>query len=178
MLSLRQRLKERWIRTENTATQDESQVHLRAEEQVSTINDNETLTEPHTALEAPAEHVHFIVDFVGSSTISEAKSVQILSETLKRVKKQQLRTMRVDFTIDDGILKVNAVESNALLLTAPLYAVALCAQDKLRGFDNCFALNITRKRTHMCHVFEAGSSLEVSCLHKLTNFSIAFETKK
>ncbi|KAK3697424.1 hypothetical protein QZH41_019237, partial [Actinostola sp. cb2023] len=177
MLSIRQRLKERWNRSENSAAdkQDECEVHLRVEEATESLpRATRTSLESRNVEEMPVEHLHFIVDFVGSCTISEAKSVQILSETLKRVKKQQLRTMRVDFTIRDGILKVNSVESNTLLLTAPLYAIALCAQEQLRGFDNCFALNITRKKTHMCHVFEAGSRLEAASV--VRSVAVAFKT--
>jgi hypothetical protein len=181
MLSFRQRLRERWQRGENVGNreQDESDVHLRVGESTTETppgsSRTSSLSEPRSTEEMPAEQLHFIVDFVGSATISEAQSVQILSETLKRVKKQQLRAMRVDFNIRDGILKVSSVESNALLLTAPLYAIALCAQEQLRGFDNCFALNITRKRTHMCHVFQAGSRLEVReisrCLRRYSFFT-------
>lgn len=174
MPSFRQRLRERWQRGgENVVTreEDESEVHLRVGEGTTEAQNGSSttssLSEQKTIEEMPVEMLHFIVDFVGSAAISEAQSVQILSETLKRVKKQQLRAVRVDFTIRDGILKVSSVESNALLLTAPLYAIALCAQEQLRGFDNCFALNITRKRTHMCHVFQAGSCLEVSEIFSL-----------
>ncbi|XP_031563112.1 uncharacterized protein LOC116298715 [Actinia tenebrosa] len=183
MLSFRQRLRERWHRGgENVGTGeegDESAIHLRVGEGTpdSTLNGSSqtsSLSEQKISEETSAEMLHFIVDFVGSSAISEAQSVQILSETLKRVKKQQLRAMRVDFTIRDGILKVSCVESNALLLTAPLYAIALCAQEQLRGFDNCFALNITRKRTHMCHVFQAGSCLEAASV--VRSVAVAFKT--
>lgn len=169
MPSFGQRLRERWqrggVQNASTREQDESEVHLRVGETTTESQESSrtsSLSEQRTTEEMPVEMLHFIVDFVGSAAISEAQSVQILSETLKRVKKQQLRSVRVDFTIRDGILKVSCVESNALLLTAPLYAIALCAQEQLRGFDNCFALNITRKRAHICHVFQAGSCLEVS----------------
>lgn len=182
MLSLRQRIREKWNKTEtNLPEQKDEREVLRGEEQRQTESipsrDTTSSLETRNVDETPAECLHFIVDFIGSSTISEAKSVQILSETLKRVKKQQLRTIRVDFEIIDGILKVSSVESKALLLTAPLYAVALCAQEQLRGFEKCFALNITRKKLHMCHVFEARSGLEVRPLFTTYNFhekSIAF----
>lgn len=168
MLSLRQRLKERWTKNDTNVTVKNDQVE---QDETREILAKESASTTRKNVEASQlEQLHFIVDFIGSATISEAKSVQILSETLKRVKKQQLRTMRVDFTIRDGILKISCVESSALLLTAPLYAIALCAQEQLRGFDNCFALNITRKKTHMCHVFEAGSRLEVrqiTCLRRV-----------
>lgn len=158
MLSLRQRFRERWSRNEGDVSTNKNEFEQEESREILSKTASE---ETRNVEELPSEQLHFIVDFIGSSTISEAKSVQILSETLKRVKKQQLRIMRVDFTITDGILKVSCVESSALLLTAPLYAIALCAQEQLRGFDNCFALNITRRKTHMCHVFEAGSRLEV-----------------
>ena len=123
-----------------------------------------SVTEGKVVEDFGSEQLHFIVDYIGSAHISEAQSVPLLLETLKRIKKQQFETIRVDFTILDGVLKVSNVESNALLLTAPLYAVSLCAKEQLRGYEHTFGLNITRKKIHMCHAFQAGSKLEVSCL--------------
>ena len=108
-----------------------------------------------------SEELHFIVDYVGSAQISEAQSVTLLLETIKKVKRQQVRSLRVDFSIRDGVLKVSCVDSNSLVLTAPLYAVALCAHEQLRGFESTFGCNITRKGTHMSHVFQAGNQYEV-----------------
>lgn len=121
-----------------------------------------SVTEGKVLQDFSSEQLHFIVDYIGSAHISEAQSVPLLLETLKRIKKQQFETIRVDFTILDGVLKVSNVETNALLLTAPLYAVSLCAKEQLRGYEHTFGMNITRKKIHMCHAFQAGSKLEVS----------------
>lgn len=107
------------------------------------------------------DDLSFIVDYIGSDYISEAQSVPLLMETLKRIKKQHPKTIRVDLVLKSGVLKVIDNEKRALLITAPLYAIALAAQEQLRGFETAFALNITRRRIHMCHVFQAGSRLEV-----------------
>lgn len=107
------------------------------------------------------DDISFIVDYIGSDYVSEAQSVPLLMETLKRIKKQHTKTIRVDLVLRKGILKVTDNEQGALLITAPLYAIALCAQEQLRGFETVFALNITRRRIHLCHVFEGGSRLEV-----------------
>ena len=108
------------------------------------------------------DELSFIVDYIGSDYVSEAQSVPLLMETLKRIKKQHHKTIRVDLVLKSGILKViDNEQRGALLITAPLYAIALAAQERLRGFETAFALNITRRRIHMCHVFQAGSRLEV-----------------
>ena len=108
------------------------------------------------------DELSFIVDYIGSDYVSEAQSVPLLMETLKRIKKQHHKTIRVDLVLKSGILKViDNDQRGALLITAPLYAIALAAQERLRGFETAFALNITRRRIHMCHVFQAGSRLEV-----------------
>ena len=105
----------------------------------------------------------FILDYIGSDYVSEAKSEAILLDTLKRIKKQHAKAIRVDFIIKNGILKISECEHGALLITAPSYAVALCARDEVPGFETNFGLNITRRRIHMCHVFQTGSELEVRC---------------
>ena len=110
---------------------------------------------------AEEEILPFTVDYLGFDHISEAQSIPLMKETLKKIKKNHTKSVRVDFVIHDGILKVSDVVQGALLITAPLYAVALCAQEQLRGFDATFAINITRRRVHLCHVFQAGSKLEV-----------------
>ena len=108
------------------------------------------------------QELHFIVDYLGYCQVSEVQSISLLLESVKRVKKGCSQPSRVDFVIKEGVLKVSTVGCHALILTVPLYIVALCAQESLRGFDKCFGLNITRKNAHLCYVFEAGSSLEVS----------------
>lgn len=157
MLSLRRRLSERWQRPGREVPQATDSTQIQDDEE-----EGSTSTEGRLVEDYSAEKLHFIVDFIGSAQISEAQSVPLLLETMKRIKKHQVRSLRVDFTIRDGILKVSAVDSNALVLTAPLYAVALCAQEQLRGFESTFGCNITRKGTHMSHVFQAGSQFEVS----------------
>ena len=113
-------------------------------------------------VEEDEEILPFIVDYLGFDHISEAQSIPLMKETLKKIKKSHTKSVRVDFVVHDGILKVSDVAQGALLITAPLYAVALCAQEQLRGFDSTFAINITRRRVHLCHVFQAGSKLEVN----------------
>ncbi|XP_047134690.1 uncharacterized protein LOC100197014 isoform X1 [Hydra vulgaris] len=103
----------------------------------------------------------FILDYIGSDYVSEAKSEAIILDTLKKIKKQHRKTIRVDFNIKNGILKISECEHGALLITAPSYAVALCARDEVPGFETNFGINITRRRIHMCHVFQTGSKLEV-----------------
>lgn len=166
MYSLRRRLSQRWHRTDNEAAVAESCQNENVEE--ASLASQATALLPQTESTSrvvedySTEELHFIVDYVGSAQISEAKSVTRMMETLKRIKKQQIRSIRVDFIIRDGILLVSSMDSKSLILTAPLYAIALCVQEQLRGFDSTFGLNITRKKTHMCHVFQAGSQLEVS----------------
>ena len=109
-----------------------------------------------------SQELHFIVDFLGYCQVSEVQSISLLLESVKRVKKGCNEPTRVDFVIKEGVLKVSSVGCHALILTVPLYIVALCAQESLRGFDKCFGVNITRKNAHLCYVFQAGSSLEVS----------------
>lgn len=176
MHSLRRRLSQRWQRTNTDARPVVESCQNECVEEALPSQATALLpqTESRTVEDYSSGELHFIVDYVGSAQISEAKSITRMMETLKRIKKQQIRSLRVNFTIRDGILLVSSVESNSLILTAPLYAIALCAQEQLRGFDNTFGLNITRKKTHMCHVFQAGSQLEVrgnavnisSCLHQ------------
>ncbi|XP_028412259.1 uncharacterized protein LOC114535076 [Dendronephthya gigantea] len=108
------------------------------------------------------QELHFIVDYLGYSQVSEVQSISLLLESVKRVKKGCSEASRVDFVIKEGVLKISTVGCHALILTVPLYIVALCAQESLRGFDKCFGLNITRKNSHLCYVFQAGSSLEAS----------------
>ncbi|XP_065070350.1 uncharacterized protein LOC135695275 isoform X1 [Rhopilema esculentum] len=120
------------------------------------------------------EILPFIVDYLGFDHISEAQSVPLMKETLKKIKKHHTKSLRVDFVIHDGILKVSDVTQGALLITAPLYAVALCAQEQLRGFDSTFAINITRRRVHLCHVFQAGSRLEASSI--VRSVALAFKS--
>lgn len=121
-----------------------------------------------TISETTFDDLSFFVDYIGSDYISEAQSIPLLLETLKRIKKQHTKTMRADLSLKGGIFKVKDIkEQGALLITAPMYAIALCAQEYLRGFETTFALNITRRRIHMCHVFKAKSRLEVISLHKL-----------
>lgn len=165
MHSLRRRLSQRWLKADvdNEAPVTESCPSGSVEE--ASLSQATALlpqTESRTVEDYSSGELHFIVDYVGSAQISEAKSTTRMMETMKRIKKQQIRSIRVNFTIRDGILLVSSVDSNSLILTAPLYAIALCAQEQLRGFDSTFGLNITRKKTHMCHVFQAGSQLEVS----------------
>ena len=163
MHSLRRRLSQRWQRADNVIPVAESAESGQAEEGSSNSQTTALLpqSESRTVEEYSAGELHFIVDYVGSAQISEAKSITRMLDTLKRIKKQQIRSIRVNFTIRDGILLVSSFESNSLVLTAPLYAIALCVQEQLRGFDTTFGLNITRRKTHMCHVFQAGSQLEV-----------------
>ena len=108
------------------------------------------------------DDISFIVDYIGSDYVPEAQSLPLLLETAKKIKKQHTKGIRVDLTLRRGVLKVTDNEQGALLITAPLYAIALCAQEQLRGFETTFALNITRRRIHLCHVFQAGSRLEVN----------------
>ena len=108
------------------------------------------------------DDISFIVDYIGSDYVPEAQSLPLLLETAKKIKKQHSKAVRVDLTLRRGVLKVTDNEQGALLITAPLYAIALCAQEQLRGFETTFALNITRRRIHLCHVFQAGSRLEVN----------------
>ena len=108
------------------------------------------------------DDISFIVDYIGSDYVPEAQSLPLLLETAKKIKKQHTKVVRVDLTLRRGVLKVTDNEQGALLITAPLYAIALCAQEQLRGFETTFALNITRRRIHLCHVFQAGSRLEVN----------------
>lgn len=117
------------------------------------------------------DDLSFIVDYIGSDYISEAQSVPLLMETLKRIKKQHHKTIRVDLVLKSGVLKVIDNEKRALLITAPLYAIALAAQEQLRGFETAFALNVTRRRIHMCHVFQTGSRLEVILCASLCLFA-------
>lgn len=163
MHSLRRRLSQRWQRTENEVPVAESAESGHVEE--GSLASQATALLPQvdnrTVEDYSSGELHFIVDYVGSAQISEATSITRMMETLKRIKKHQVRSIRVNFTIRDGILLVSSFESNSLILTAPLYAIALCAQEQLRGFDSTFGLNITRRKTHMCHVFQAGSQLEV-----------------
>lgn len=107
------------------------------------------------------QELHFIVDYLGYCQVSEVQSISLLLESVKRVKKGYTEPRRVDFVIKEGVLKISRVGGHALILTVPLYIVALCAQESLRGFDKCFGINITRKNAHLCYVFQAGSSLEV-----------------
>ena len=130
------------------------ETHETERDRLVTVTTQEVRTESE-------EELSFFVDYLGSDQISEAQSVPLMMETLKRIKKQHTRTIRAEFVLQDGILKVSNEQQGALLITAPLYAVALCAQEQLRGFDSTFAINITRRRVHMCHVFQAGSRLEV-----------------
>jgi hypothetical protein len=112
------------------------------------------------------QELHFIVDYLGYCQVSEVQSISLLLESVKRVKKSCSEPSRIDFVIKEGVLKISTVGCHALILTVPLYIVALCAQESLRGFDKCFGLNITRKNAHLCYVFQAGSSLEVRCTTK------------
>ena len=164
MHSLRRRLSQRWQRTDTETRVAESAESSHVEDGSLASQGTALLsqTESRTVEDFSYGELHFIVDYVGSAQISEAKSITRMMETLKRIKKNQVRSIRVNFTIRDGILLVSSYETNSLILTAPLYAIALCAQEQLRGFDSTFGLNITRKKTHMCHVFQAGSQLEVS----------------
>eukprot|EP00794_Sanderia_malayensis_P018095 gene18095-19903_t len=130
-------------------------------------------TEQHVE-EDEDEALPFIIDYLGFDQISEAQSLPLMKETLKKIKKHHTKTIRVDFVIHDGILKVSNVSQGALLITAPLYAVALCAQEQLRGFDSTFAINITRRRVHLCHVFQAGSRLEASSIVRFV--ALAFKS--
>lgn len=166
MHSLRRRLSQRWQRADNVIPVAESAESGQAEEGSSNSQTTALLpqSESRTVEEYSAGELHFIVDYVGSAQISEAKSITRMLDTLKRIKKQQIRSIRVNFTIRDGILLVSSFESNSLVLTAPLYAIALCVQEQLRGFDTTFGLNITRRKTHMCHVFQAGSQLEAASI--------------
>ena len=107
------------------------------------------------------QELHFIVDYLGYCQVSEIQSISLLLDSVKRVKKGCAEPSRVDFVIKQGVLKISTVGCHALILTVPLYVVALCAQESLRGFDTCFGLNVTRKNAHLCYVFQAGSSLEV-----------------
>eukprot|EP00111_Clytia_hemisphaerica_P006364 TCONS_00018439-protein len=139
-----------------------SEIHLTEEEKdgliVTNVNNDEDKTDNY-------DELSFIVDYIGSDYVSEAQSVPLLMETLKRIKKQHHKTIRVDLVLKSGILKViDNEQSGALLITAPLYAIALAAQEQLRGFETAFALNITRRRIHMCHVFQAGSRLEATAI--------------
>lgn len=113
-----------------------------------------------------SQELHFIVDYLGYCQVSEVQSISLLLESVKRVKKGCTEPTRVDFVIKEGVLKISSVGCHALILTVPLYIVALCAQESLRGFDKCFGVNITRKNAHLCYVFQAGSSLEVSSKEK------------
>lgn len=164
MHSLRRRLSQKWQRADHVTPVAESAEPSHVEEGSLASQATALLpqTENRTVEDYSSGELHFIVDYVGSAQISEAKSITRMLETLKRIKKQQIRSIRVNFIIRDGILLVSTFDSNSLILTAPLYAIALCAQEQLRGFDSTFGLNITRKKTHMCHVFQAGSQLEVS----------------
>ena len=143
--------------------QNSSDVNAVAEiddEKVRLIATNQNKSE-HERVE-DYDDLSFIVDYIGSDYVSEAQSVPLLMETLKRIKKQHHKTIRVDLLLKSGVLKVvDTEQSGALIITAPLYAIALVAQEQLRGFESAFALNITRRRIHMCHVFQAGSRLEV-----------------
>lgn len=172
MFSLRARLLEKLNKRETVTvspepTQTTTSSGLDDEESESPsaplVRSLSSVTEGKVVEDFSSEQLHFIVDYIGSAHISEAQSVPLLLETLKRIKKQQFETIRVDFTILDGVLKVSNVDSNALLLTAPLYAVSLCAKEQLRGYEHTFGMNITRKKIHMCHAFQAGSKLEVGC---------------
>ncbi|XP_067053198.1 uncharacterized protein [Acropora muricata] len=166
MHSLRRRFSHRRQRAENAVPGVESAETGQLDEGTLVSQTTALLpqTESRTVEEYSSGELHFIVDYVGSAQISEAKSITRMLETLKRIKKQQIRSIRVNFTIRDGILLVSSFESNSLVLTAPLYAIALCVQEQLRGFDTTFGLNITRRKTHMCHVFEAGSQLEAASI--------------
>ena len=126
-----------------------------------TSSETERLVKSDDDIVEEYDDLSFIVDYIGSDYVSEAQSVPLLTETLKRIKKQHSKTIRVDLVLKSGIFKVTEGEHGALLITAPLYAISLCAQEQLRGFETTFALNITRRRIHMCHVFQAGSRLEV-----------------
>ncbi|XP_032222674.2 uncharacterized protein LOC5521422 isoform X1 [Nematostella vectensis] len=172
MPSFRQRLRETFRKTDNaepipnqgSTAVESDHPSLRSGNDLDQSRRSSSFNESRSIDETFSEEFHFIVDYIGSANISEAQSVQLLLETIKRVKKQQLRTIRVDFVIREGMLKVNSVDTNGSILTAPLYAVAQCAQEQVRGFDHCYGLNITRKSNHMCHVFQAGSHLEAGSI--------------
>ena len=153
-----------------------SDIQLATEEErenlVLTSNSNKNEVEK---LVDDCDELSFIVDYIGSDYVSEAQSVPLLMETLKRIKKQHHKTIRVDLVLKSGILKViDNEQRGALLITAPLYAIALAAQERLRGFETAFALNITRRRIHMCHVFQAGSRLEVRTLFFINFTSLIY----
>jgi len=136
-----------------------SEIHLTEDEKDKLVVSNPK--DDHERAEG-LDDLSFIVDYIGSDYVSEAQSVPLLMETLKRIKKQHHKTIRVDLVLKSGVFKViDNEQSGALIITAPLYAIALAAQEQLRGFETAFALNITRRRIHMCHVFQAGSRLEV-----------------
>ena len=133
--------------------------------EISDVQESTADSITDTLCETTFDDLSFFVDYIGSDYISEAQSIPLLLETLKRIKKQHTKTMRADLSLKGGIFKVKDIkEQGALLITAPMYAIAICAQEYLRGFETTFALNITRRRIHMCHVFKAKSRLEVSLI--------------
>lgn len=154
------------VRTEATTSKEDGGLSVTPG---SSCNSNSGMEEATKLFSSCDQHVEedeemlpFIVDYLGFDHISEAQSIPLMKETLKKIKKSHTKSVRVDFVVHDGILKVSDVTQGALLITAPLYAVALCVQEQLRGFDSSFAINITRRRVHLCHVFQAGSKLEVN----------------
>ena len=153
----------------DTRNDEEGNVSQRNSAGMDEANKLFSSNEQHVEEDEEEEPLPFTVDYLGFDHISEAQSVPLMKETLKKVKKHHTKTVRVDFVIHDGVLKVSNVSQGALLITAPLYAVALCAQEQLRGFDSTFAVNITRRRVHLCHVFQAGSRLEVSCQYVISS---------
>ena len=95
-----------------------SEIHLTEDEKEKLVVSNSKNVERAEGL----DDLSFIVDYIGSDYVSEAQSVPLLMETLKRIKKQHHKTIRVDLVLKSGILKViDNEQSGALLITCLLY---------------------------------------------------------
>ncbi|EDV28789.1 uncharacterized protein TRIADDRAFT_52031 [Trichoplax adhaerens] len=129
--------------------------------------------EPTKSASFSLRNLELTVKYMGYLPVSDARSLQTLKQAIRFVVQQRIRRTHSRFEMRNFQVIIYDLESEDTILDIPIQKVALCGKEFVKGFEKCFAVNVTTDDSHVCHVMQAATTYEAEKF--LVKIAEAFE---
>ncbi|XP_071444390.1 PTB domain-containing adapter protein ced-6 isoform X2 [Hetaerina americana] len=130
-------------------------------------------------------HIAYLVKFLGSTEVEEAKGIEVVKEGIRKIKfSQQLRkaeagstggrTPKVELTISVDGVAVQDPKTKAIMYQFPLHRISYCADDKGEKKFFSFIAKDADSDKHVCFVFVSDKLAEEITLTIGQAFELAY----
>ncbi|XP_046403075.1 PTB domain-containing adapter protein ced-6-like isoform X2 [Ischnura elegans] len=130
-------------------------------------------------------HIAYLVKFLGSTEVEEAKGIEVVKEGIRKIKfSQQLRkaetgstggrTPKVELTISVDGVAVQDPKTKSIMYQFPLHRISYCADDKGEKKFFSFIAKEADSDKHICFVFVSDKLAEEITLTIGQAFELAY----